>query len=194
MSLAYLDLMIWRGGRYLIAWCGGILLRGVGGGFCGEAGDVGLRDYGCAVLGAGGGVGGGVGFVGDDSVKRSLGSLIALPIDFELAEIMPGSLHCASRRFRRSEREEKASARSGRDDSFYFRGADRFGQGSMEFNARASWGAAVLRPHERLRERLWQDAVAGRGEPRPYKGIIVVRLNSPMGRAAQAVTGMGAAR
>ena len=33
-----------------------------------EAGDVGLRDYRCAVLGAGGGVGGGVGFVGDDSV------------------------------------------------------------------------------------------------------------------------------
>jgi hypothetical protein len=61
--------MISRGQRYLIAWRGGILLRGVGGGSCGgEAGDVELRDHGCAVLGAGGGVGGGVGFVGDDSV------------------------------------------------------------------------------------------------------------------------------
>src|ERR1700722_12814395 len=63
--------MIWGRGRYLIAWRGGILLRGV---FerrnCGgEAGDVGLRADGCAILGAGGGVGGRIGFVGDDSVS-----------------------------------------------------------------------------------------------------------------------------
>jgi len=86
-----------------------------------------LRDDGRAVLGAGGGVGGGVGFVGDDSVKTTLGGA---PIDFWLADITPGSLHCASRRVRRSEREEKASARFGRDDSPNFQRAARFGQGS----------------------------------------------------------------
>jgi hypothetical protein len=131
VGVAYLDLMIWRCGRYLNAWGGGILLRGVGGGFCGgKAGDVELRDHGCAILGAGGGVGGGVGFVGDDSVRDSSGSLRGSPIGFELAEITPGSLHCASRRVRRSEREEKASARFGRDDSPHSRRAARFGQGS----------------------------------------------------------------
>jgi hypothetical protein len=133
LGLAYLDLMISRRGPYLIAWRGGggILLRGVGGGFCGgETRDVELCDYGRAVLGAGGGVGGGVGFVGDDSVKSAVGMLIGSPIVFGLAEIKPGSLHCASRRVRRSEREEKASARFGRDDRPYSRRAARFGQGS----------------------------------------------------------------
>ena len=59
-----------------------------------------MRDHGCAVLGAGGGVGGWVGVVGSDSVKvlRKLG---------------------------------KAKKK----------------QGSVNFDARASWGAAVLRPY-----------------------------------------------
>jgi hypothetical protein len=35
-----------------------------------------------------------------------------------LGAIKPGFLHCASRHVRRSEREEKASARSGRNDTF----------------------------------------------------------------------------
>ena len=83
---------------------------------------------GCAVLGAGGGVGGRVGFVGDDSVRTSLGGA---PIELWLTEITPGSLHCASRRVRRSEREEKASARFGRDDSFCFWRTDCFGQGAI---------------------------------------------------------------
>ena len=62
--------MLSRGGWYLTWWGGGILLRGeIEWRDCGgEAGDVGLRADGCAILGAGGGVGGGVGFVGDDSV------------------------------------------------------------------------------------------------------------------------------
>jgi hypothetical protein len=38
----------------------------------GEAGDVGLRVDGCAVLGAGGGVGGGISFVGDDSLRDGM--------------------------------------------------------------------------------------------------------------------------
>jgi hypothetical protein len=84
----------------LIAWGGGILLRGAGGGFCGgKTRDVGLRADGCAILGAGGGVGGGVGFVGDDSV-----SLVGA-----------------------TERKKK--------------------QSTMESYARASRGAAVLRPY-----------------------------------------------
>ena len=64
--------MISLGGRYLNWWGGGILLRGeIEWRDCGgEAGDVGVRADGCSILGAGGGAGGGVGFVGDDSVKR----------------------------------------------------------------------------------------------------------------------------
>jgi hypothetical protein len=115
VGLAYPDLMIWRCGRYLIAWGGGILLRGVGGGFCaGEAGDVELRDHGCAVLGAGGGVGGGVGVVGDDSVTITLGES---PVGSWLADITPGSPPLREpTRSHRSEREQKAWARFGRDD------------------------------------------------------------------------------
>src|SRR5580704_290081 len=46
----------------------------------------------------------------------------AAPRSF-LAEIEERFLHCASRRVRRSEREEKASARSGRNDSVLGLGA-----------------------------------------------------------------------
>jgi hypothetical protein len=81
-------------------WGGGILLRGVGGGFCGgKTRDVGLRADGCAILGAGGGIGGGAGVVGDDSVSW-------------------------------------VGATEGKKK-----------QSTMESYARASWGAAVLRPY-----------------------------------------------
>ena len=59
-----------------------------------------MRDYGCAVLGAGDRFGGGIGAVGDDSVRGSLGLLNASPIVIGLVEIKPGSLHCASPRVR----------------------------------------------------------------------------------------------
>ena len=61
---------------------------------------------------------------------KLVGGVVAGLSDFLLAGIKLGSLHCASPRVRRSEREEKSWARFGRDDSFCFWRTDEFGQGS----------------------------------------------------------------
>jgi hypothetical protein len=52
------------------------------------------------------------------TAHEASGSWVSL-IELGEAEIKPGSLHCASPRVRRSEREEKAWARFGRDDNVF---------------------------------------------------------------------------